>query len=121
MKRRVVVTGLGVCSPVGTGIERTWESLVAGRSGIAVAGSSESTISPYAIDGYCQLRALSTRNDEPERASRPFDADRDGFVIAEGAGVLRRVQRLRFRRTQCRVGLPLGPRIAESCRPTGSR
>lgn len=59
-----------------------------GRADIAVAGSSESTISPYAIDGYCQLRALSKRNDEPERASRPFDADRDGFVIAEGAGVL---------------------------------
>lgn len=59
-----------------------------GRVDVAVAGSSESTISPYAIDGYCQLRALSTRNDEPKRASRPFDVDRDGFVIAEGAAVL---------------------------------
>ena len=60
----------------------------ADRADVAVAGAAESTISPFAVDGYCQLRALSTRNDEPQRASRPFDADRDGFVIAEGAGVL---------------------------------
>ena len=60
----------------------------AGRADVAVAGATESTISPFAVDGYCQLRALSTRNEEPQRASRPFDADRDGFVIAEGAGVL---------------------------------
>ena len=60
----------------------------AGRCDVAVAGAAESTISPFAVDGYCQLRALSTRNDEPERASRPFSADRDGFVIAEGAGIL---------------------------------
>ena len=59
-----------------------------GRADVAVAGSTESTISPFAIDGYCQLRALSTRNDEPQAASRPFSADRDGFVIAEGAGAL---------------------------------
>ena len=59
-----------------------------GRADIAVAGASESTISPFAIDGYCQLRALSTRNEEPQKASRPFDKDRDGFVIAEGAGIL---------------------------------
>jgi len=59
-----------------------------GRADVAVAGGSESTISPFAVDGYCQLRALSTRNDEPTKASRPFDSDRDGFVIAEGAGAL---------------------------------
>ena len=45
-------------------------------------------MSPWALDGYCQLRALSTRNDDPEGASRPFNASRDGFVLAEGAGVL---------------------------------
>jgi 3-oxoacyl-[acyl-carrier-protein] synthase II len=59
-----------------------------GRAEVAIAGSTESTISAFAIDGYCQLRALSLRNDAPERASRPFSADRDGFVIAEGAGVV---------------------------------
>ena len=60
----------------------------AGRVDVAVAGSSESTISPFSVDGYCQLRALSTRNDSPETASRPFSRDRDGFVIAEGSGVI---------------------------------
>lgn len=56
------------------------------RCDVAVAGGAESTISAFAVDGYCQLRALSTRNDCPTAASRPFSADRDGFVIAEGAG-----------------------------------
>lgn len=60
----------------------------AGRSEVVLAGSTESTISPFAVDGYCQLRALSTRNDDPAAASRPFSASRDGFVIAEGSGVL---------------------------------
>ena len=59
-----------------------------GRSEVVLAGGAESTVSPFAIDGYCQLRALSTRNDEPQKASRPFSIDRDGFVIAEGAGML---------------------------------
>ncbi|MEO6462148.1 MAG: beta-ketoacyl-ACP synthase II [Candidatus Eisenbacteria bacterium] len=59
-----------------------------GRANVALAGATESTISPFAVDGYCQLRALSTRNDDPAGASRPFSRDRDGFVIAEGAGIL---------------------------------
>jgi 3-oxoacyl-[acyl-carrier-protein] synthase II len=59
-----------------------------GRAEAALAGSSESTINAFAVDGYCQLRALSTRNDDPQGASRPFSRDRDGFVIAEGAAVL---------------------------------
>ncbi|MFI5371734.1 MAG: beta-ketoacyl-ACP synthase II [Candidatus Eisenbacteria bacterium] len=59
-----------------------------GRAEVAVAGGAESTIDAFAVDGYCQLRALSTRNDDPCGASRPFSADRDGFVIAEGAGIL---------------------------------
>jgi 3-oxoacyl-[acyl-carrier-protein] synthase II len=53
-----------------------------------LAGGAESTITPLVIDGYSTMRVLSRRNDEPERASRPFDADRDGFVIGEGAGVM---------------------------------
>lgn len=59
-----------------------------GRAQVAVAGGAESTIDAFAVDGYCQLRALSTRNDDPTGASRPFSVDRDGFVIAEGAGML---------------------------------
>ena len=53
-----------------------------------IAGGSEAAVTPLGIGGFAAMRALSTRNDEPERASRPFDADRDGFVVAEGAGIL---------------------------------
>jgi 3-oxoacyl-[acyl-carrier-protein] synthase II len=53
-----------------------------------IAGGSEAAITPMGIGGFGALRALSTRNDEPSRASRPFDKDRDGFVVGEGAGVL---------------------------------
>ena len=53
-----------------------------------IVGGTESTICPTAIAGFAAAKALSRRNDEPERASRPFDKDRDGFVIGEGAGVL---------------------------------
>ena len=59
-----------------------------GRAEWALAGGAECTIDPFAVDGYCQLRALSTRNDDPVGASCPFSLDRDGFVLAEGAGIL---------------------------------
>jgi 3-oxoacyl-[acyl-carrier-protein] synthase II len=53
-----------------------------------IAGGSEAAITPLGTGGFCSMRALSTRNDEPARASRPFDAQRDGFVMGEGAGIL---------------------------------
>jgi 3-oxoacyl-[acyl-carrier-protein] synthase II len=53
-----------------------------------IAGGTDAVIVPLAVGGFCAMKALSTRNDEPERASRPFDAGRDGFVIGEGAGIL---------------------------------
>ena len=53
-----------------------------------IAGGSEAAITPMGVGGFGAMRALSTRNDEPERASRPFDKERDGFVIGEGSGVL---------------------------------
>lgn len=53
-----------------------------------LAGATEAPITPMGVSGFNALKALSTRNDEPERASRPFDLERDGFVLAEGAGVL---------------------------------
>ena len=59
-----------------------------GRVDVVLAGGAESTITPLVIDAYGCMGVLSGRNDEPERASRPFDADRDGFVIGEGSGVL---------------------------------
>jgi 3-oxoacyl-[acyl-carrier-protein] synthase II len=61
------------------------------RDGIAdamITGGSEAVVQPLALAGFCSMRALSTRNDEPEKASRPFDLDRDGFIMGEGAGIL---------------------------------
>ncbi len=55
---------------------------------IMIAGGSEAAITPMGVGGFAAMRALSTRNDDPERASRPFDSDRDGFVMGEGSGVL---------------------------------
>ncbi len=55
---------------------------------VAIAGGCESAITPLGVAGFAVMRALSTRNDEPQRASRPFDRDRDGFVMGEGAGIL---------------------------------
>ncbi len=60
----------------------------AGEADVMVAGGAEGSICELGIGGFCAMRALSTRNDEPTRASRPFDRGRDGFVIAEGAGIL---------------------------------
>ncbi len=59
-----------------------------GDADIMMTGGAESTITPTSVAGFCSARALSTRNDEPERSSRPFDKDRDGFVIGEGAAIL---------------------------------
>jgi 3-oxoacyl-[acyl-carrier-protein] synthase II len=59
-----------------------------GDANVMFAGGSEAAIIPLGIGGFCAMRAMSTRNDEPQRASRPFDRDRDGFVMGEGAGVL---------------------------------
>jgi 3-oxoacyl-[acyl-carrier-protein] synthase II len=53
-----------------------------------ICGGAEATITPTGMAGFCALRAMSTRNEEPERASRPFDQDRDGFIMGEGAGIL---------------------------------
>ncbi len=60
----------------------------AGRADVMLAGGAEATLTPVALAGFGAMRALSTRNDEPTRASRPFDKDRDGFVMAEGAGLV---------------------------------
>jgi 3-oxoacyl-[acyl-carrier-protein] synthase II len=65
-----------------------WRTIKMGDANVMFAGGSEAAIIPLGIGGFCAMRALSTRNDDPQHASRPFDRDRDGFVMGEGAGVL---------------------------------
>ncbi len=65
-----------------------WSEMLLGRNDTMITGGVEATITPLGVSGFTALKALSTRNDEPEKASRPFDKDRDGFVIGEGSGLL---------------------------------
>jgi len=76
------------CSASAHAIGDAYEIIRRGDAEVMIAGGSEAAITPMGIGGFGALRALSTRNDEPARASRPFDRDRDGFVVGEGSGVL---------------------------------
>jgi 3-oxoacyl-[acyl-carrier-protein] synthase II len=76
------------CSASAHAVGESFEIIRRGDASVMIAGGSEAAITPMSVGGFAALRALSTRNDDPERASRPFDKDRDGFVIGEGAGVL---------------------------------
>jgi 3-oxoacyl-[acyl-carrier-protein] synthase II len=79
---------VSACASGAHAIGEALRLLRAGDADVIVAGGSEATITPMALAGFSSARALSTRNDDPQRASRPFDLDRDGFVIGEGAGVI---------------------------------
>jgi 3-oxoacyl-[acyl-carrier-protein] synthase II len=79
---------VSACASGAHAIGEALRLLRAGDADVMICGGSESTITPMALAGFCAARALSIRNDDPQRASRPFDRDRDGFVIGEGAGVL---------------------------------
>jgi 3-oxoacyl-[acyl-carrier-protein] synthase II len=76
------------CSASAHAIGDAFKIIQRGDAEVMIAGGSEAAITPMGVGGFAAMKALSTRNDEPTRASRPFDAQRDGFVIGEGAGVL---------------------------------
>jgi 3-oxoacyl-[acyl-carrier-protein] synthase II len=76
------------CATAANSIGEAWRMIRYGDADGFLAGGSEAVISPLGIAGFCAMRAMSTRNDQPEEASRPFDRDRDGFVMGEGAGIL---------------------------------
>src|SRR5215831_3336490 len=79
---------VSACASGAHAIGEALRLLRAGDADMMLAGGAEATITPMAVAGFSNMRALSTRNDEPQRASRPWDQDRDGFVIGEGAGVV---------------------------------
>ena len=76
------------CATSNNAIGESWRMIKFGDADIFLAGGSEASIVAIGLAGFGAMKALSTRNDEPERASRPFDRDRDGFVMSEGAGVV---------------------------------
>lgn len=79
---------VSACATGTHSIGDSYKMILRGDADVMICGGAEATIRPIGMAGFCAMRAMSTRNDEPEKASRPFDVDRDGFVMGEGAGVL---------------------------------
>lgn len=79
---------VSACASSGHALGEAFETIRRGDADLMLAGGAEAALHEALVGGFCAMKALSTRNDEPERASRPFDKRRDGFVIAEGSGVL---------------------------------
>ena len=76
------------CASANNAIGQALWTIELDEADVMIAGGSEAALTPMGLAGFCSARALSTRNDEPARASRPFDRDRDGFVLSEGAGIV---------------------------------
>jgi 3-oxoacyl-[acyl-carrier-protein] synthase II len=76
------------CTASAHAIGEAYEIIKRDDADVMIAGGSEAAITPMGVGGFAAMRALSTRNDEPEKASRPFDKDRDGFIMGEGAGIV---------------------------------
>jgi 3-oxoacyl-[acyl-carrier-protein] synthase II len=79
---------VSACASGSHAIGEAYTNILAGRSDIIITGGSEAAVTPIALASFCAARSLSTRNDDPQAASRPFDKDRDGFVLSEGAGII---------------------------------
>jgi len=86
--RGPVYAASSACASANDAIVCAYNHIVNGDAVAMITGGTEATIAPLAVGGFCTMRAMSTRNDDPTRASRPFDRERDGFVLGEGAGVL---------------------------------
>ena len=82
------VATCSACATSTHAIGEAWRTIKMGAADVMFAGGAEATVVPLGIAGFCAMKAMSTRNDEPKKASRPFDVARDGFVMGEGAGVL---------------------------------
>jgi 3-oxoacyl-[acyl-carrier-protein] synthase II len=76
------------CATANHAIGEAWRTIKMGDAKVMLAGGAEATIVPIGIGGFCAMKAMSTRNDDPKKSSRPFDKERDGFVMGEGAGVV---------------------------------
>lgn len=76
------------CASASHAIGEAFWNILSGRSDVCITGGSEAALTPIGLASFCALRALSMRNDDPVHASRPFDKDRDGFVLSEGAGIM---------------------------------
>lgn len=76
------------CASASHAIGEAFWNVLSGRSDVCVSGGSEAALTPIGLASFCALKSLSTRNDDPQRASRPFDKDRNGFVLSEGAGIV---------------------------------
>lgn len=79
---------VSACASGGHAIGSAYDQIVLGHADVMICGGAEASVSPMALAGFANMRALSTRNDDPAKASRPFDKDRDGFILGEGAGAL---------------------------------
>ena len=79
---------VSACATGTHSIGDSFKMIQRGDADVMICGGAEATIRPIGMAGFCSMRAMSTRNDEPEKASRPFDVDRDGFVMGEGSGVM---------------------------------
>ena len=82
------ISHVSACSTGAHSIGEAFRTIERGDADVMIAGGTESTVTPLGVGGFCSSRALSTRNDAPTKASRPFSASRDGFVLSEGCGIL---------------------------------
>ncbi|MEW6696181.1 MAG: beta-ketoacyl-ACP synthase II [Bacillota bacterium] len=82
------ITAITACASSGNAIGDAFKLIQRGDAEVVITGGTEAPITPLAVAGFCAAKAMSTNNEEPERASRPFDVDRDGFVMGEGAAML---------------------------------